>query len=450
VLADNRTPRSRRSARAGDRRRRHAGDGRPRAAVRPPRAVGAAQGRLRQEGRPRRGSDRQEAHAVRARPGLRPRAQGRRQGDRDLPGDPRSRRRRAAGDPGPRPALRPGRALVRPARQPRAPGRAGPRGMAGEIGRAQVPHRPAVAAPPRRSGPRDRELPRGAEMEPATPRRWPRSTAWSTSKDRAGAAARVLEPIYEASRRVRQAGRGARGDHRPHRGSAGAGRPAPPHRRDPRAAARPAAAAFAALARALKDDNGNELTLGHLERFAERTGQWPSWRRSTAAEADKSLDVPRQVDLLARLARVYEQELATRRRQGDRHLPPHPRRRVRQQARRCWRSIGCTPPPSAKDLVDVLRREIQLAESDEEVVNLQFRLGQTLEHALDDKKGAIETYREILTANPAHAPTHDGPRGSCSSRGTTRARSRRSSSRCTRPPASSRSCTASTRCSSAS
>ena len=59
-----------------------------------------------------------------------------------------------------------------------------------------------------------------------------------------------------------------------------------------------------------------------------------------------------------------------------------------------------------KELTEVLRREIQLAESDEEVVNLQFRLGQTLEDALDDKKGAIEVYREILTANPAHAPTH--------------------------------------------
>ena len=63
---------------AVDRRRRHDRDGRPRAPLRPPRAVGAAQGRLRQEGRPRRGSGRQEGDALRARAGLRPRARRRR------------------------------------------------------------------------------------------------------------------------------------------------------------------------------------------------------------------------------------------------------------------------------------------------------------------------------------------------------------------------------------
>jgi tetratricopeptide (TPR) repeat protein len=210
--------------------------------------------------------------------------------------------------------------------------------------------------------------------------------------------------------------------------------------------------AFAALARALKDDNANELTLGHLERFAEMTGQWSELAALYGTEADKSLDVPRQVDLLARLARVYEQELGSDPAHVDKAIATYRRiLDVEFDNKPAVLSLDrlYTATGRWKDLTDVLRREIQLAESDDEVVNLQFRLGQTLEDALDDKKGAIEVYREILTANPAtRRPTtalealffeghHQGEIA-------------RSSSRCTRPPASSRSCTASTRCSSAS
>jgi tetratricopeptide (TPR) repeat protein len=167
--------------------------------------------------------------------------------------------------------------------------------------------------------------------------------------------------------------------------------------------------AFAALARALKDDNANELTLGHLERFAEMTGQWSELAALYGTEADKSLDVPRQVDLLARLARVYEQELGSDPAHVDKAIATYRRiLDVEFDNKPAVLSLDrlYTATGRWKDLTDVLRREIQLAESDEEVVNLQFRLGQTLEDALDDKKGAIEVYREILTANPAHAPTH--------------------------------------------
>ena len=71
-----------------------------------------------------------------------------------------------------------------------------------------------------------------------------------------------------------------------------------------------AASPSEAYARALKDDSGNEITLGHLERFAEITGHWTDLAALYTAESDKSLDVPRQVDLLSRLARVYEVDLA--------------------------------------------------------------------------------------------------------------------------------------------
>src|SRR5204862_1469486 len=71
-----------------------------------------------------------------------------------------------------------------------------------------------------------------------------------------------------------------------------------------------ASAAFDAYARALRDDSGNQLTLGHIERLAEITNGFEALAKLYQSESEKSLDVPRQVDLLSRLARVYEQELA--------------------------------------------------------------------------------------------------------------------------------------------
>jgi tetratricopeptide (TPR) repeat protein len=212
--------------------------------------------------------------------------------------------------------------------------------------------------------------------------------------------------------------------------------------------------AFAALARALKDDPANEITLGHLERFAELTGQFAEVAQLYTAEAEKSLDVPRQVDLLARLARVYEQELgdvdkaiATFRRILDVEFDNKP---AVLALDRLYHATG-----RWKDLTEILRREIQLAETDDEVVALQFRLGQTLDEALDDKKGAIETYREILTSSPNHGATQTALEGLFFAgpghrRAVPRRHRRDPSSRCTRPRASSRSSTASTRRSSAS
>ena len=69
-------------------------------------------------------------------------------------------------------------------------------------------------------------------------------------------------------------------------------------------------AAFDAYSRALRDDSGNAETLGHIERLAAITGTWEPLAQLYGAEAAKSLDVPRQVDLYTRLARVNEQELA--------------------------------------------------------------------------------------------------------------------------------------------
>jgi golgin subfamily B member 1 len=167
-----------------------------------------------------------------------------------------------------------------------------------------------------------------------------------------------------------------------------------------------AAAAFDAFARALRDDSGNQLTLGHIERLAEINGSFDVLAGLYQAESEKSLDVPRQVDLLSRLARVHEEELndvpkaiATFRRILEAEVDNRP---AVLALDRLYTQTQAWP-----ELADVLRREIMLVDSREPdaVASLQFRLGQTLQLQLDDKKGAVEVYREILADNPAHQAT---------------------------------------------
>ncbi len=162
--------------------------------------------------------------------------------------------------------------------------------------------------------------------------------------------------------------------------------------------------AFDAQCRALREDNSNELTLAHLERLAEWTSAWRQLAELYGAEADKSLDVPRQVDLLSRLARVQEEELghtdaaiATYRRISD----------VEFDNRTAVLALDrlYTGAERWQELAEVLRKEIQLADSDDEIIALQFRLGQVLEQALGDARAAIEVYRDILATAPSHGAT---------------------------------------------
>src|SRR5262249_27633632 len=119
-----------------------------------------------------------------------------------------------------------------------------------------------------------------------------------------------------------------------------------------------------------------------------------------------SLDVPRQVDLLSRLARVHEQELgdipraiATHRRILDAEFDNKP---AVLALDRLYSATAAWP-----QLTDILRREIQLADGGGAgaVAALQFRLGQTLQNQLGDRKGAVEVYRDILADQPQHQET---------------------------------------------
>ncbi|MFI5290123.1 MAG: tetratricopeptide repeat protein, partial [Polyangia bacterium] len=162
--------------------------------------------------------------------------------------------------------------------------------------------------------------------------------------------------------------------------------------------------AFKAFAQALREDSQNEVTLGHLERLADATRAFTELAQIYEVELGKLLEVPRQVEMLLRVARVYEEELA----QPDKAIATF--RRVVDadpENRDAILALDRLYLHAEKypELAETLRREIRLAREDAEIVALQFRLGQLYEQALKDVDNAIEVYREILVADPAHGPT---------------------------------------------
>ena len=208
-------------------------------------------------------------------------------------------------------------------------------------------------------------------------------------------------------------------------------------------------AAFDAYARALRDDSGNQLTLGHIERLAEITGTWEPLAKLYRRRGRASRSTCRaRSTCYSRLARVYEQELGDVA-QGDRDAIARSSRSSSTTSRRCSRSIGCTRRrPRGPSSPRSCAARSSSPRATHEIAALQFRLGQTLENAARRPQGR----RRGLPRDP-HGPSDARARRSprsrtCSTRATSRSRSAASSSRSTRRPASSASCTASTRSSS--
>ncbi|MFH0899347.1 MAG: tetratricopeptide repeat protein, partial [Pseudomonadota bacterium] len=162
--------------------------------------------------------------------------------------------------------------------------------------------------------------------------------------------------------------------------------------------------AFEALGRALHEDSSHEATLESLERVAATIGAFDRLAKLYEQELDKTLEVPRQVDLLLRLARICEEELG----QPARAIGAY--RRVLDVDAECQVAVLALDrlfeqAQRWEELTEILRRETRLAQSDEEIIAIEFRLGQVLEQNLKDVPAAVDVYREILAQDSHHEPT---------------------------------------------
>ena len=161
--------------------------------------------------------------------------------------------------------------------------------------------------------------------------------------------------------------------------------------------------AFDAYARALPEDPSDERTIEALESLAERLGAWDR----LAALYDQQVEALREeggdllVDLALRAARVHEVQTGDIGKAIDRYRvvldqePEHPD--ALEALDRLYEATEQWAP-----LAEVLERMVPLAASPEDVLRLQFRLGQVLQHRLGQPERAVDAYRDILAAAPEH------------------------------------------------
>lgn len=164
--------------------------------------------------------------------------------------------------------------------------------------------------------------------------------------------------------------------------------------------------AFESYGRALPFDSSNEVTLGSLQRLAEQVGGWTEVTRLYDLEIDKlRRESPDDVaELALRTAQIYEVQVGDVDAAIARYalvVEMDPTNNLALEALdRLYEATERWP-----ELADTLTREIQVAASPDEILGLQFRLGQIYQEHLEDVDGAIAQYRDILAAAPEHGPS---------------------------------------------
>ncbi|HEY0707486.1 MAG TPA: tetratricopeptide repeat protein, partial [Polyangia bacterium] len=162
--------------------------------------------------------------------------------------------------------------------------------------------------------------------------------------------------------------------------------------------------AFDAYTRAYRLDPTNVEVIGHLDHLADAAVKWPELAAVYESELDNIHDTRAQVATLLRVARIHEEEL-----------------RDEAKAIAAYKRVTEIEPDRSEglvaldrlytraerwpELVDVLRSQIRLANTDEEITSLNFRLAQLQEIAIGDLPKAVEAYQDILNANPKHRET---------------------------------------------
>jgi tetratricopeptide (TPR) repeat protein len=164
--------------------------------------------------------------------------------------------------------------------------------------------------------------------------------------------------------------------------------------------------AFDAYARAVPVDNANETTLTALERLAEPLGKWGEVTRLYDLEVEKlraANDAERLVETALRVAQIYEVQAGDVDSAIVRYTTVLAADELHRQAIEALDRLYEATERWA-ELAGILRREVQTADSPDDILSFQFRLGEVLQTRLGDTDGAIDQYREILGAAPEHAP----------------------------------------------
>ncbi len=163
--------------------------------------------------------------------------------------------------------------------------------------------------------------------------------------------------------------------------------------------------AFDTYARAVAADNQNEESLGSLERLAMTLERWPSVATLYDEQLSQLDNEPdRFVELALRVAQVYEVQLE----QVDNAIARYRQvLEVEPENQSAVRSLDRLFSQTERwsELAEVLRREAEIGQTPDEILEFKYRLGQVYQLRLNDLNQAIEAYREVLSAAPEHVET---------------------------------------------
>lgn len=163
---------------------------------------------------------------------------------------------------------------------------------------------------------------------------------------------------------------------------------------------------FAALRRALVIDSTDDRTLLQLERLAERLSVWGELAQAYDAALVKLREEasPYVADLASRLASIFELRLADLPSAIERYAVVIEVDEIHAGA---ISALDRLYEATARweEQIEILRRAILIAPTPDDVIELQFRIGQVYHLRLADAAKATEQYKEILSAAPEHTPS---------------------------------------------
>lgn len=163
--------------------------------------------------------------------------------------------------------------------------------------------------------------------------------------------------------------------------------------------------AFASYAKAVELQPLEEKTLDSLESLAQQTQRWEEVTTLYHSQVERhSEDSPEVVGELAlRAAMIFEVHL-----EDPATAISHYQKVIEVDGlnSRAIEALDRLYESSERwgDLAEILKKEVAIASTPDEILNLQFRTGQIYQHQLHRFDSAIEQYREILAAAPEYAP----------------------------------------------
>jgi tetratricopeptide (TPR) repeat protein len=159
-------------------------------------------------------------------------------------------------------------------------------------------------------------------------------------------------------------------------------------------------AAFDATQRALAEDTSDPGLVDQLERLGAELGAWERVADTLSARSGGAVDAEVGMDLLGRLARIAEGQLADEARAVDAH-----RRRLQivpdDEASLAALDRLYTKSASWTELADVLERRAQREAGGPQQNDLLVRLGALRWERFSDTSGAFSAFREVLERDPS-------------------------------------------------